>query len=148
MEAVILIGIQGSGKSTFYKERFFATHIRISNDMLKTRHRERVLIRACIEAKQPFVIDKTNVAVLKRAPYIAEAHEAGFKVAGYYLRSGAGEALGRNELRSGKERVPVKGVLGTLKRLELPSRAEGFDELYYVTIKDGRFNVEDWKDEV
>src|SRR4051812_8782542 len=37
MEAVILIGIQGSGKSTFYRERFFDTHVRVSLDLLKTR---------------------------------------------------------------------------------------------------------------
>jgi hypothetical protein len=30
MEAVILIGIQGSGESTFCRERFFNTHVRIS----------------------------------------------------------------------------------------------------------------------
>ena len=43
MEAVILIGIQGSGKSTFYRERFFDTHVRINLDMLKTRQREKLL---------------------------------------------------------------------------------------------------------
>jgi predicted kinase len=35
MEAVIFVGIQGSGKSTFYNERFVDTHIRINLDMLK-----------------------------------------------------------------------------------------------------------------
>jgi hypothetical protein len=30
MEAVILVGIQAAGKSTFYRERFFQTHLRIS----------------------------------------------------------------------------------------------------------------------
>jgi len=47
MEAVLLIGIQASGKTTFYRERFFDTHIRISLDMLRTRERERVLMNAC-----------------------------------------------------------------------------------------------------
>jgi predicted kinase len=41
MEAVIFVGIQASGKSTFYCQRFFATHMRISLDMLRTRRRER-----------------------------------------------------------------------------------------------------------
>ena len=39
MQAVIFIGIQGSGKTTFYRDRFFNTHFRINLDMLKTRHR-------------------------------------------------------------------------------------------------------------
>jgi predicted kinase len=30
MQAVIFIGIQATGKSTFFKEMFFTTHIRIN----------------------------------------------------------------------------------------------------------------------
>jgi transcriptional regulator with XRE-family HTH domain len=37
VEAIIFVGIQASGKSTFYRERFFDTHLRINLDMLKTR---------------------------------------------------------------------------------------------------------------
>ena len=33
MTAIILIGIPGSGKSTFCQQRFFFTHVRISLDM-------------------------------------------------------------------------------------------------------------------
>ena len=51
MEAAIFVGIQASGKSSFYRKQFFDTHLRIYLDMLKTRHRERILLRACIEAK-------------------------------------------------------------------------------------------------
>jgi hypothetical protein len=39
VEAVIYIGLQGAGKSTFCRERLFHTHVRLSLDMLKTRHR-------------------------------------------------------------------------------------------------------------
>jgi len=148
MEAVILIGIQGTGKSTFCRERFFSTHVRLSLDMLKTRHRETLLFKACLDAKQPLVIDNTNVCAAERASYIADARAAGFKVTGYYFRSAPGEALERNEQRSGKQRIAARGVLGTFKRLELPRREEGFDDLYYVRIEGaGGFEVEDWKDE-
>ena len=40
MELILLIGIQASGKSTFFKRRYCDTHVRINLDMLKTRHRE------------------------------------------------------------------------------------------------------------
>jgi hypothetical protein len=60
MEPVILIGIQGSGNSAFYKERFIDTHIRINPDMLKTRNREKIIFLACLETKQPGVIDNTS----------------------------------------------------------------------------------------
>ena len=40
MEAVIVCGIQGAGKTAFVRERFFETHVRISRDLLRTAHRE------------------------------------------------------------------------------------------------------------
>ena len=64
MEAIVFIGIQGTGKSSFYQERFFHTHVRLNSDMLKTKHRLRLLLQACLEAKQPFVLDNTNVTRL------------------------------------------------------------------------------------
>src|SRR5829696_7896168 len=107
MEAIIFIGIQGSGKSSFYKERFFHTHVRINLDMLKTRRRQQLLLEACLEAGQPFVADNTNVTAEKRASFIAPARAAGFRV-GYYFRSDVKAALLRNSLREGAERVPDK----------------------------------------
>ncbi len=55
MEAVLFIGIQATGKSSFYLERFSRTHVRINLDMLKTRHRETLLLKACLQGKIPFV---------------------------------------------------------------------------------------------
>lgn len=49
MEAVLFIGVQASGKSTFYRERFFSSHVRINLDMLKTRHREKRLLEVCLD---------------------------------------------------------------------------------------------------
>ncbi|HEY6190579.1 MAG TPA: AAA family ATPase [Pyrinomonadaceae bacterium] len=149
MEAVLLIGIQGSGKSSFYKERFFHTHVRINLDMLKTKHRQQLLLRACLEAKQPFVVDNTNVTAQSRALFITPTKAAGFRVTGYYFRSDVKAALLRNSRREGAARVPDKALLGTYKQLEVPSRAEGFDALYYVrTGEAGEFLIEEWQDEV
>lgn len=78
MQAILFIGIQAAGKSTFYQQQFFATHIRLSLDMLKTRHREQLLLRACLEAKQPFVVDNTNTTLAKRGVYINAAKLPGF----------------------------------------------------------------------
>lgn len=70
MELIILIGLQGSGKSTFSAQRFTDTHIRLNLDMLKTRHREHLLFEACLAAKQPMVIDNTNPTPEDRARYM------------------------------------------------------------------------------
>ena len=149
MEAIILIGIQASGKSSFYKERFFDTHVRINLDMLKTKHRQRVLLDACLAGKQPFVVDNTNVTAEVRSEFIEAAKAAGFSVVGYYLRSDVRSGLSRNSQREERARVPDKGLLGTYKQLQLPTLAEGFDGLYYVHINAaGEFVVEEWLDEV
>jgi predicted kinase len=149
MEAVIFIGIQGSGKSSFFKERFFDTHVRISLDMLRTRNRERLLLEACLEAKQKFVIDNTNPTSAERAQYIEKAKAHYFPVTGYYFRATLKDAISRNAQREGKSKIPEKGLLGTFKRLEIPRMDEGFSALFYVWIdENGRFVLEDWKDEV
>jgi predicted kinase len=70
MEAIILIGIQASGKSTFYKEKFFNTHIRVSNDLLKTKNRVKLLLDYCKNTGISFVIDNTNITKNDRKKYI------------------------------------------------------------------------------
>jgi hypothetical protein len=134
MEAVILIGIQGSGKTTFYRERFFRTHIRLSLDMLKTRRRLDVLLGGCIEARQPFVLDNTNVTAAERSRYVAPVKAAGFEVVGYFFEPDLPGSLRRNEERAAEERIPRAGLFGTLKRLERPSHDEGFDALFRVRV--------------
>jgi hypothetical protein len=147
MTAIILIGIPASGKSTFYRQRFFYTHVRISLDMLRTRHRERLLVDACLGARQPFVVDNTNADAKERARFIGPAHAAGFRVVGYYLHSTVQEALERNRQREGRGRIPDKGVAGVAGRLEVPTLGEGFDELWQVRMDgEGGFVVEEWRD--
>ncbi len=145
MEAVIFIGIQASGKTTFYCRRFFETHIRLSLDMLKTRHRERRLVEACIAVRQSFVVDNTNVLREQRAEYLSRARASGFRIHGYFFEPRVERALTWNRHRSGKGVIPEKGILGTLKRLERPDPQEGFDRLYRVRIDAaGEFIVEGW----
>ena len=143
MEMVLLMGVQAAGKSTFCKHRFWETHVRINLDMLRTRFREEILVRACFEAKQPFVVDNTNPTKADRQRYIPDAKECGFKIVGYYLSSEIEAALERNAAR--EKVIPEKGVLRTFGKIEAPTKAEGFDELYQARIdpdRPGEFIVE------
>lgn len=148
METVIFTGLQASGKSSFYRAHFFATHLRVNLDMLRTRHREALLLRCCLAMRQPFVVDNTNPTVAERARYIAPAREAGFRVVGYYFRAEARDCVGRNARRPERERVPPQAIYGTRKRLQPPAPAEeGFDALYIVRLApDGGFAVAEWPD--
>ncbi len=137
MEAVVFCGIQASGKSTFYRERFFTTHVRVSLDLLRTRHREAAFLRTCLETRQRFVVDATNPTAAERARYVVPALEAGFTVVAYLFEVTSAEALARNARREGRERVVPKGVLGTRKRLEPPRAQEGFSALHRVRAAPG-----------
>jgi predicted kinase len=149
MELIVFIGIQATGKSSFYRERFFNTHVRLNLDMLKTAHREELLVAACLEGKTPFVVDKMNLTRAQRAQYVGPAKDASFKVVGYFFESRLADAIYRNARRSGDERIPEPGIRGASQQLELPSLKEGFDRLFFVRMDgQGGFAVEDWKDEV
>ena len=125
MEAVILVGIQGSGKSTFYHERFRDTHLRVNLDMLKTRHRERRLVRLCAETATRFVADNTNPTLAERAVYIHAARGAGFRVVGYYFESRVDECDRRNRGRPPGRVVPRAGLLGCAGRMQRPLARRG-----------------------
>ncbi len=56
----MFIGVQATGKSSFYAARFGETHLRLNMDMLNTRHRESILLKAFIDSKTSFVVDNTN----------------------------------------------------------------------------------------
>ncbi len=141
-ETILLIGLQGSGKSTFYRERFFATHVRINLDMLRTRRRETLLLDACLEGTIPFVVDNTNATLAVRERYLVLARAAGFRCTGYYLDVPLALCLARNAARPPGERVPSVGIYGTRKRLQPPTLTEGFDALYRVTVGgDGALTV-------
>jgi predicted kinase len=141
MEMILLIGIQASGKTTFYLERFFETHVRISMDLLRTRNRESVFIQTCLSTQQRFVIDNTNPTRADRARYIKPARNARYRVIGYFFEPDPKASYERNQGRIKKRRIPSPGLFGTLKRLERPSIEEGFNQLFLVRAHEGRFEL-------
>jgi AAA domain len=128
MEAVIFCGVQGSGKTTLYRDRFAGTHEHVSLDALGSRAREAKLLGACLEEGRSFVVDNTNPTVADRARYIDAARAAGFKVIGY-LVEGDGESL---HVGPGK-------TAATRRRFVRPTPEEGFDELWHAS---GRWRIE------
>ena len=131
-EAVIFIGLQAAGKTTFYRERLRETHVHISRDVLKTKQRQADAIDVCLTAGKSFVLDNTNPAVIDRTPVIALAKAAGFRVVGIYFRSAIDECAARNVGRPNA--VPPVALRDAARRLALPTMEEGFDELRYVRI--------------
>jgi len=134
MEAVIFVGVQGAGKSTFYRRHFFDTHVRINLDMLRTRHREKLLLEACLEAGQSFVVDNTNPTAADRARYAIPARERRFRVLSYFFDVDLPDAVRRNQQRLGLQNIPVAAVAGTFRKLQPPAIEEGFDRIFTVRV--------------
>ncbi|MBI3234014.1 MAG: ATP-binding protein, partial [Bacteroidetes bacterium] len=102
----------------------------------------------CIATQQAFVVDNTNPTKEDRSKYIAIAKANKFKVIGYYFKSKLSEAMNRNSQREGKENIPEIGIKGTFSKLEIPQYEEGFDELYFVEIEQGKFKIKEWENEI
>jgi len=147
---ILLIGIQASGKTSFYKQYLKGNYEHISLDILNTRNKERLALERCLEQEKSFVVDNTNPTKADRKRYFDFVKGQGYQVLGYYFKSSIGECMERNEQREGKDQVPRCAVAATSRKLELPDFSEGFDKLFYVFLEDGIFKIEDWrnKDEV
>ncbi len=145
-EIIIFIGIPASGKSTFYEKYFSATHSRISLDILRTRFQESKMLLETVYSGNSCVIDNTNVSISERKKYIDIAKTHGYKIIGYYFRSAIDECRIRNAGRTGKKQVPEIALRNKAALLERPSRLEGFDELFYVNIKENNFVISQFQE--
>lgn len=143
-EVVLLVGLAGAGKSTFYANRFFRTHMRLNLDMLSNRNREARLFEACLKDKQACVVDNTNLTAGARAPFIALAKQYKFTVVVYQLLVDTAEAQRRNAQRSGDACVPAQVIEQMASRFEEPTPEEGIDVMYEVrtSAEDGVFTYD------
>lgn len=112
-EALIFVGVQGAGKSAFYRRRFFDTHVRINLHMLRTRRRERLLFEACLDAGQSFAVDNTIPTPAGRARYIVPA---------------------RDRRRRGAKNIPPVALIGASRKLQPPAIAGGFHRIFAVKV--------------
>jgi predicted kinase len=138
VDLVIFAGLPASGKSTFFRARFAATHRHMSKDLMRNVRRKGQrqvrLIEEALEAGESVVVDNVNASVADRAELIALGRARGARIVGYHFDARVPECLERNARRQGREPVPAVAVHAAAKRWEPPSYAEGFDRLYRVRI--------------
>jgi predicted kinase len=133
VELIIFVGLQAAGKSTYYRTHFAATHVHVSKDLMKNARdrevRQQQMIREALAAGRSVVVDNTNPTPAARVPLIAIGRRLGARVVAVFFQSVVKDAVARNRLREGKERVPDVALYVTARKLVAPTLDEGFDEV-------------------
>lgn len=136
LELILLVGLPGSGKTTYYRAHFAATHVHVSKDLMPNAQRrdERQAreIDAALGGGKSVVVDNTNPSRDVRAPLIALGRRHGARIVAIYFETEVRTAIMRNRQREGRERVPDVAIFTTKKKLMPPSLEEGFDEVRVV----------------
>ena len=139
---MILVGLPAAGKTTFYQQNFAASHRHVSKDLWPNAAgrdaRQRRALTAALAEGASVVVDNTNPSVAERAALVAIARAGGARVVCYFFDVTTRQAVARNAGRTGRQKVPNVAIFTVAKRLEPPTRAEGFDELFRVTLTEDR----------
>ena len=123
-DIVLMVGIPGSGKTTFYRERLFPSHLYISLDQLRTRSAKAELFAFALKRHKPCVIDNTNVTAAERRRYISLARGLGGVSRPERAAKGAGACPGsRHQVQTGEVRAA-----GLRRGHRRDLRREGFRE--------------------
>ncbi|WP_189856783.1 ATP-binding protein [Streptomyces poonensis] len=146
VDVAVLVGLQASGKSTFYGQCLSGRYGLVSKDLFprgarNKQRRQMRLVEEHLAAGRSVAVDNTNPSPREWAPLVDLAHAYGATATAYWFPPDVSGSLRRNAAREGRDRVPDVGVLATLEQLREPSPADGFDVVRKVCF-DGRGGFE------
>lgn len=146
MTIYVMVGIPGSGKSTYAKKLEEKGAVHISLDVIRnklveetgTRNEGKVFSEGLKQMKEALshgkdvICDSTNVYIAKRKPYFQVANEFNAKIIAIFVNTDKKECLERNSKREGIAKVPAVAIHTSAKKLVPPTMEEGFDEVIEV----------------
>ena len=134
-ELVIFVGLQGSGKSTYYASHFSSTHLHVSKDaMPRSAKKDKIqtrMIEEALSAGKSVVIDNTSPLPAVRAPLVELARKHGARVVAIFFDCALKTCVERNRQRE-QGRVPDAVIYIAARKLKPPPTEEGFDAVHVV----------------
>ena len=126
MEAILLVGIAGCGKTTFC-QKYISQHTRIALDDIPKHNRntqDRLVEQALAEGKN-IVIDDTNLTKKIRSRHITLAQRFGAAIKAVYFDL----PMQKIQIQNRRRDVSLEShiIFHMKKQLEPPSYDEGFD---------------------
>ena len=133
MEMIMLVGIAGSGKTTWCT-KYLPEHIRISLDDIKNHDRklEDKMISDQLEKKNNIVIDDTNLTRDIRKRHIAIARRYCAQVNTICFCIDMQRAYEQNSKR--EKNIPYYVLDYQKKQLEVPVKEEGFGFIQFLNV--------------
>jgi bifunctional polynucleotide phosphatase/kinase len=130
---VILVGAQGSGKSSFAK-KYFGNYKYINNDTLVSKKVKDAALTDAFNNNNCIIIDNTNPKKMTRKTYIDTAIKKKYKITCYYISTSIDISKHNNYYRyyvsnGNVARVPTLAYNIYKKNLEMPTVDEGINEV-------------------
>jgi predicted kinase len=157
LDVVLVAGLPASGKSTFARTHFAKTgHRRVNrkeirrflysmshfgepwretdfneSDEALVKHVERKIVEHFLHAGARILLDNTSVTVASRADYLQLARQTKKRAGIVFLNTPVLRCIEQNRKRD--DPVPESVISNLFASIQMPARAEGFDEVLVVS---------------
>jgi|TARA_B100000482_G_scaffold102406_1_gene73773 bifunctional polynucleotide phosphatase/kinase len=129
-ELILMMGYQGSGKTTYVNTKIPDSYCKLHGDDLKTDSKKKKAVKKALEEGRSTVLDATHANKDKRKVFIDIAKHSNIPVRLVHITTDFDESKSRNEKRDVK--VPIIALYMYRKKYEKPTLEEGYLEIINV----------------